>query len=385
MANCLIMQVGEPNVVMNASLVGVINGCKKYKYYDNAYGLKYGLDGLKDKAVLDLYALKDDDLSHIKNTPGAYLGLSHYALKAYDENDAYYDDIASLMEENEVESVIIIGNNTAMAMVYYLNQYFEKYHPYYRVIGVPSDFRNEIYGTDHSPGYASAANYIAKTTAEIAYDAKVFQHNGIYIIETMGHESGWLAASSILAMMDDDFAVDFIYIPEMNFIERKCIDDIAHRYSEKKRVIVVVAEGLKDLKGKNVGKCIEYDAVLGCNDYSGAAEYLKRRLIEQEISSNVKIVSLGVTQRIAMHMASDEDLIEAFEMGVEAVHFTMEDRSGAMVSVRRLGNHEYSVSYEPRRIKGVPLTRHYPIDWVDMLDGYVTQDFLEYIRPLLGD
>ena len=385
MSNCLVLQGGEPTAVMNASLVGIIQSCQKYNHFERVYGGVNGLEGIIRKKFINLFDYNDKQLERLKNTPAAALGVSHYNLKEYKEDEEEYINIVRILKEYDIEAIIVIGNSLAIDIVNKLSLYFQEKSLAINVIGIPSDYKNEIFNTHHSPGFGSAAKYIATIIEEIALDSKVYSENGVYIVETMGHETGWLAASSAVAKINNEYLVDLIYFPEMNFLERKFIDDVSGIYSEKRSVIIVVAEGLKDLTGQMVGTYTNpQNKNYIIEDYSGAGRYLKKIIIENEISTNVKVIELGITQRSSMHCVSQVDINEAYALGIEAVNYVIENYSGLMVGIQKTGNEAYETVFTGFEAKiSAKAIKHFPAEWIDMGANFVTDEAIKYIEPLI--
>lgn len=386
MKNCLVAQSGGPTAVINASVVGVVQGNIELKSYDNVYGGINGIEGILQENIINLSELSDMDLEVLKNTPSSSLGSCRYKMKDFKIDDSEYRKIFEILEKFHIHTLFYIGGNDSMDTVSKLSQYAELKGIDRQIIGIPKTIDNDLYCTDHTPGYGSAAKFIATTTLETYLDSSVYTSNGIFIIETMGRDTGWLAASGALARLNGESVADFIYLPEVKFSKQKFIDDVRKRFEEKDKVYIVVSEGIKDESGKylfETGSSCKHDAFSHVQ-LGGIGSCLKGLILEEGITSRVKVLELGVTQRSAMHSVSQTDLTEAFELGKKAVEFSNEGYTGFMVGMKRIQEDPYTVEICKITASEVANNiKYFPKEWITPEGNNVTKEAIEYMQPLI--
>ena len=255
-----------------------------------------------------------------------------------------------------------------------------------QIIGIPKTVDNDLMVTDHTPGFGSAAKYIAQRTLETYLDSSVYVYNGIAIIETMGRDTGWLAASSSLARINGKPVADLIYLPEVDFCKEQFIEDVRRIYEEKGKVFIVASEGLKDSTGKYLSEMEtsnEHDE-FGHAKLGGLGGYLKSVIDEAEITSRVKVLELGVAQRAAMCSASATDINSAFTAGYEAYIYSTKGDTGFMVAIKRVSNDPYKIEIfkaNPQDIANH--IKYFPIEWINKEGNHVLEEVFNYISPLI--
>ncbi|SHJ55476.1 6-phosphofructokinase [Paramaledivibacter caminithermalis] len=386
MKNCLVAQSGGPTSVINASVVGVVNGNKELKGYDNVYGGINGIEGILQSNIINLSKLTDIELEALKYTPSSSLGSCRYKMKDFKINDEEYKRLFAVLDSFDIQTLFYIGGNDSMDTVNKLSEYAKLKGIDKQIIGIPKTIDNDLYHTDHTPGYGSAAKFIATTVLETYLDSSVYINNGIFIIETMGRDTGWLAASAALAKINGEAVVDFIYLPEAEFSEEQFLKDVAKRFNEKNKVYIVASEGIKDGGGRYLFKtnfANKHDSFSHVQ-LGGVGNYLKRLIIENHITSRVKVLELGVTQRSAMHCVSQTDIEEAYKVGKAAVKYSIQGHTGLMVGMKRIQNNPYTIeTYKIEASKVANNIKYFPAEWITAEKNNVTKEAVKYIYPLI--
>lgn len=386
MKNCIVAQSGGPTSVINSSVVGVVKGNREAKYYDKVYGGINGIEGILDNKIIDLTELNDGDLETLKYTPSAGLGSCRYKMKDCTINEEEYLKLFEILDKLDIQTFFYIGGNDSMDTVSKLSMYAKEKGIDKQIIGIPKTIDNDLFSTDHTPGYGSAAKFIATTTLEAYLDSSVYTNNGIFIVETMGRDTGWLAASAALAKLNGEPVVDFIYLPEVPFLKEKFLQDVEKRFNENNKVFIVASEGLKDEGGnylfdtKSANKHDTFSHV----QLGGVGSYLKSLLINKGITNRVKVLELGVTQRCAMHCISETDVEEAYEVGKSALIYSIEGHHGFMVGMKRIQNEPYQMeTCKVEASKVANNIKYFPVEWINDEKNNVTKQAIEYIAPLV--
>ncbi|HLV09143.1 MAG TPA: 6-phosphofructokinase [Halanaerobiales bacterium] len=385
MRNALIAQSGGPTSVINASLVGVINANKKTRYYDKIYGGVNGIEGLFEEKIIKLNNLSENELKTMKYSPASSLGSCRYKLKHFEEQGREYQKIFNLMDELEINTFFYIGGNDSMGTVSKLSEYAKTNDINKQIIGIPKTIDNDLMYTDHTPGYGSAAKYIATTVLETYFDSIVYKNNGVFILETMGRDTGWLAASAALAEKNSETVVDFIYLPEMKFSKEQFLLDVSNSLKRNNNVYIVVAEGIKDENGDFLYKMSskQHDG-FSHTQLGGVCNYLKRLIIKNNITSRVKTLELGVTQRCSMHCVSGIDMKEAYKAGKDAMKYSIQGDTGFMVGIRRIRNDPYTIeTFKIEASKVANQIKYFPAEWINEQKNNVNDLAIEYIFPLI--
>ncbi len=381
--NCIVAQSGGPTAAINSSLAGVIEGVIKSDTYDKIYGAIHGIQGVFKRNFLDLSNSDDSFISELQKTPAMYLGSCRYKLPDIDDDPQAYEDIFSVFREMNIGAFFYIGGNDSMDTVAKLSEYAVRTGSSIRIAGVPKTIDNDLIETDHTPGFGSAAKYIASSVREMAYDTYIYDVSSVLIIEIMGRDAGWLTAASVLARNDDISAPHLIYLPEVAFDKDAFIEDIKTLLQDHKNIIVTVSEGIHDKDGNYISATTAAADKFGHAQLSGTGKCLEH-LVKERLGVKVRSVELNVLQRCAGHMASATDLEEGFKLGYSAVTFTEAGDTGFMTAIVRTSHspYEYSISKVPvakvaNRAKSVPL------DWITPAGNDVTRDMVDYILPLV--
>ncbi len=380
--NMIIGQSGGPTAVINASLAGAIECAFSLKEIGTVYGMVNGIQGLLDDNVIDLNERFENNLSRLNRlsmTPAMYLGSCRYKLS---DDESEYEKIIYALRKYDIGYFFYIGGNDSMDTVDKLSRYAIENNIDIKVVGIPKTIDNDLMGIDHSPGFGSAAKYIALAVRNVAYDTSIYSIKSVHIIEAMGRNAGWIAASSVLARDSKNVAPHLIYLPEVPFSVDRFISDVKEKLSEYNSVIVVVSEGLKDENGEYISARNSVDK-FGHVMLSGTGNYLKN-IVEEHIGCKVRALEPGILQRSAGHTISFTDMTEAQNLGRVAVHAAVDGKTGVFATLRRISDNPYSVEYDTEKVSVVAnAEKTIPLEWITENKNDVTQDMVEYLKPLV--
>ena len=391
--NIIVGQSGGPTAVINSSLAGVYKTAKERGFH-KVYGMLHGVQGFLDEQYVDLATQihSDMDIELLKRTPSAFLGSCRYKLPEIYENSEIYEKIFQILDKLEIEAFIYIGGNDSMDTIKKLSDYAIIKGHSQKFLGVPKTIDNDLALTDHTPGFGSAAKYIAASTKEIIRDALGLTYKDrstITILEIMGRNAGWLTGATALARTEECEGPDLIYLPEVTFDIAKFRDTTAELLKKKKSVVVAVSEGIKVADGRYVCELSgggDYVDAFGHKQLQGTAAYLAGYL-GAEIGCKTRSIEFSTLQRSASHMASRVDVDEAFMVGGAAVKAADEGDSGKMVVIDRVADDPYMSAagiYDVHRIANNE--KLVPRSWMNREGNYVTDEFISYVEPLiLGD
>lgn len=381
--NCIVAQSGGPTVAINASLGGVIDGVIKSSKYDKIYGAIHGIQGVFKQEFLDLTESSDEFIDKLTKTPAMYLGSCRYKLPDIEENVQAYKDIFSVFESMNIGAFFYIGGNDSMDTVAKLAKYAESIGSDIKIAGVPKTIDNDLIETDHTPGFGSAAKYIAASVREMAYDTYIYDVNSVLIIEIMGRDAGWLTAASALARNEFSNAPHLIYLPEVAFDKDAFISDIEKLMPTTKNIIIAVSEGIRDKDGNYISATTAAADKFGHAQLSGTGKCLEL-LVKERLAVKVRSVEINVLQRCAGHMESATDLKESFELGSMAVSLTESGNTGFMTTLTRTNStpYEYSIASVPVS-KVANQAKEVPTNWINASGNDVTKDMIDYIAPLI--
>ena len=385
--NVVVGQSGGPTSVINSSLAGVYKTAKDLGA-PHVYGMRHGIQGFLERNLVDLddKLRSEMDIELLKRTPSAYLGSCRFKLPEYDANPEMYDKIFALLEELEIAAFFYIGGNDSMDTINKLSKHADRIGSPIRFIGVPKTIDNDLDVTDHTPGFGSAAKYIASVSKELIRDGLVYDQKQITIIEIMGRNAGWLTAAAALAKCEDCEGVDLLYLPELPFDIDKFLDKVERLFLTKKALVVAVSEGIKTADGKYVfehGVHTEYVDSFGHKQLSGTATYLAN-LCGQRFGCKARAVELATLQRCAGHLTSRVDITEAYQVGGTAVSAAFAGETGKMVILKRVSSDPYICTtdlYDVDKIANVE--KKVPLEWIIEDGTYVSQELVNYIRPLI--
>ncbi len=384
--NAIVGQSGGPTAVINASLAGVYETCKNFGI--KTYGMKNGIAGLLKEHLVDLETVLPGELEIelLKRTPSSYLGSCRYKLKNADENDADYVEIFRILEKFNIGYFFYIGGNDSMDTIAKLSAYAQKIGSEIRFIGVPKTIDNDLAVTDHTPGYGSAAKYIATVMKEIIHDISVYDTKSLTIVEIMGRNAGWLTAASALSTGEDCAGPDLIYLPEIPFDMEEFLTRIQTLQETKKNLIIAVSEGIKTKDGRYVCELSADETVVdafGHVKLTGVGRFLEN-LVAQRLKIKVRSIELSTLQRCAGHLTSRTDVTEAYQAGGAAVPAALGGNTGKMVVLKRLSDTPYQCTTDLYPIGEIAnLEKTMPLSWIDVENLQMKQEFLDYARPLI--
>lgn len=385
MGNIIVAQSGGPTVAINASLAGVIEGAISSKY-DKIYGSINGILGIKDDNIIDLGEIANSDpnfLKKLKITPAMYLGSCRFKLPSVESNDPIYNTLFNQFEKYNIDAFFYIGGNDSMDTVDKLSAYARQKESHIRFIGIPKTIDNDLMVTDHTPGFGSAAKYIATTTMEVIYDAKIYNSPSVTIIEVMGRDAGWLTAATALARNENCVGPDLIYLPEVPFNTEIFVNDLSRLLKEKTNIVVAVSEGIRDASGEYISASTGTLDNFGHAQLSGAGKTLEY-LVKERLGVKVRSIEVNVLQRAAAHISSLTDIKESVALGKNGVKYAEAGVTGAMVIVKRVSNAPYTVEYDYAKIHDIANeAKEVPKEWINESHNWVTAEMLEYLQPLV--
>ncbi len=390
--NIIVGQSGGPTSVINSSLAGVYKTAKE-RGFNKVYGMLHGIQGFLDEQYVDLSTQihTDMELELLKRTPSAFLGSCRYKLPEIHENPAIYEKIFRILDKLDIEAFIYIGGNDSMDTIKKLSDYAIVKGYTQKFLGVPKTIDNDLALTDHTPGFGSAAKYIAASTKEVIRDALGLTYNKemITIIEVMGRNAGWLTGATALSRTEECDGPDLIYLPEIPFDIDKFLKKVKELLKKKHSIVIAVSEGIKLSDGRYVCELSggpDYVDAFGHKQLQGTAAYLAG-FLGAEIGCKTRSIEFSTLQRSASHMASRVDINEAFMVGGAAVKAADEGDTGKMVVIDRVSDDPYMSAagiYDVHRIANNE--KLVPRNWVNKEGNYITQEFINYIEPLIqGD
>lgn len=385
--NAVVGQSGGPTAVINASLYGTVyEALNREDEIGTVYGMINGIEGFLNDQVMDMAPLEESkELELIRTTPGSYLGSCRYKLPE-DLNDPVYPQLFARFEAYNIRYFFYIGGNDSMDTVSKLSRYAEKISSDIRVIGIPKTIDNDLVETDHTPGFGSAAKYVASTVREIAIDASVYDNKkSVTIVEIMGRHAGWLTAASALARKFEHDNPVLIYLPETDFDQDAFIEKVRTSLETTPNLVVCISEGIHD----NTGTFIcEYSNDVGTDTFghkmlTGSGKYLEN-LVKERLGVKVRSVELNVCQRCSSSMLSKTDQKEAIASGAYGVKAALNGASGKMVAFERLDGDDYQIDYVLKDVNVIcNQEKCVPATWITADGSDVTEDFIRYARPLI--
>ena len=384
--NCIVAQSGGPTVAINASLAGVIDGVKKSNKFTRVYGAIHGIQGVLDNNFIDLSLMalsKFPLVNTLELSPAMYLGSCRYKLPDFEVDSKPYEIIFDRFEEYQVAAFYYIGGNDSMDTVDKLSKYAKKIGSDVKIVGIPKTIDNDLCHTDHTPGFGSAAKYVASTMLEIAHDTYIYQIPSVVIVEIMGRDAGWLTAASCLARNDYSPAPHLIYLPEVDFDEDQFKEDIKNVLKTSRCVIVAVSEGIHDKDGNYISATSAVADKFGHAQLSGTGKALES-LVKDRMDIKVRSIELNVLQRCAAHISSRTDINESFALGQAAVKYAAEGMTAVMSTIKRVSNDPYQWIIEPENVSLIAnQAKTIPLEWITPEKNDVTPEMEAYLRPLI--
>ena len=388
--NAIVGQSGGPTSVINASLAGVFESCKS-RGADIVYGMCNGVAGLLEERVVDLSTLLTDDLDIelLKRTPSSFLGSCRYKLPDWHTDEAVYKKLFAILEKLDIGYFFYIGGNDSMDTIGKLAEYGECIQSDIRFMGVPKTIDNDLMVTDHTPGYGSAAKYIATILKEVIRDSSVYDIRSVTVAEIMGRHAGWLAGAACLAGGDDSDGPDLILLPEVPFDQDKFLARVDELQRVKSNVIIAASEGVKTADGTYLCDLVSTAGQLDAFGHkavlSGTSRYLSD-LIHDKLNCKSRAIEFSTLQRCASHLASRTDVNEAYAVGGAAAAAAFAGETGRMIALKRISAYPYQCITESVDVQQVAnLEKKVPLDWISPDGMQVTAAFEEYARPLILD
>lgn len=382
--NIAIAQSGGPTAAINSSLAGAFTAAAENESVGEIYGAINGIEGIINDELVDLRKILTDDenIELLKVTPSTVLGSCRYKLPPKNREENVYIKIINTFERHNIGAFFYIGGNDSMDTVMKLDDYCKAVGKDIKIIGVPKTIDNDLPVTDHTPGFGSAAKYVATTLQEIIRDSRVYSVQSITIVEIMGREAGWLAASTCVLRANGEPAPHLIYLPEADFTIEKYLNDVSEAMKRYRAVIIAVSEGISpDKLPSSFGS--ELTDAFGHKYLSGIGKYLEK-ITADHFGCKVRSIELNVMQRCSSHIASLTDINEAFEIGGEAVKAAMNGESGKMMIFSRISNEPYRVAICSEPVENCAnKEKLFPAEWINSDGNNVTTDALNYFLPLI--
>lgn len=385
--NVIVGQSGGPTAVINASLYGVVyEALNREDACGTVYGMINGIEGFLNDQVMDMEPLeKSGELELIRTTPGSYLGSCRYKLPE-DLGDEVYPKLFEKFEQYGIGYFLYIGGNDSMDTVSKLSRYADKTGSDIRFMGIPKTIDNDLVRTDHTPGFGSAAKYVASTVREVAIDASVYDNKkSVTIVEIMGRHAGWLTAASVLARKFEGDNPVLIYLPETAFDPDKFIDDVNEALEKVPNLVVCISEGINDGKGTFI---CELASDVGVDNFghkmlTGSGKYLEN-LVKEKIGVKVRSIELNVCQRCSSSMLSATDQKEAIASGAYGVKCAIEGETGKMIGFSRVEGGDYRVDYVTEDVNLIcNQEKTVPLEWITKNGSDIGQEFIDYALPLI--
>jgi 6-phosphofructokinase 1 len=372
--NVIVGQSGGPTAVINSSLAGVFKTAKD-RGAKVVYGMQHGIQGFLNDQIVDLsdHIQSHMDIELLKRTPSSYLGSCRYKLP-------------KISEDKEVYEKIFAKLNDSMDTIFKLSEYAQMVNSPIRFMGVPKTIDNDLTSTDHTPGFGSAAKYIASTTKEVIRDGLVYDIKSVTIIEIMGRNAGWLTGAAALARGEDSEGPDMIVLPEVTFDPEAFIQHIQQLQEKKKSIVVAVSEGIRLENGNYACEMEIANAMVdafGHKSLTGTGRVLAN-LVSNKLGCKARAIELSTLQRCASYIASRVDITEAFQVGGAAVAAAIEGETGKMVTLNRVSEEPYQCTTGTCDIREIAnVEKIVPLEWIDQKNYFVTNEFLNYCRPLI--
>ncbi len=385
--NIIVGQSGGPTAAINASLAGVFSAGKKL-CSGKVYGMLNGIEGLLAEKIIDMSEkiTCDADIELLKRTPSSYLGSCRYKLPDENKDTEVYKKLFDIFNKYNIKGFFYIGGNDSMDTVKKLSYYADVIGSDIKFIGVPKTIDNDLAATDHTPGFGSAAKFVATVTKEIVRDSLVYDMQSITIVEIMGRDAGWLTGASALAKCDDCEGPAMVLLPEVAVDYEYIKKRVMELTKEKKSFVITLSEGIRMPDGKylcEIGAERTTD-VFGHTMLTGTAQALATMLKEDLGLSKIRAVELSTLQRCASHCASLTDITESFKVGEAAVQAAAQGKTGDMILLKRESNNPYICTTDTHNVREIAnVAKIVPRSMINEAGDYVTEEFLEYVRPLV--
>ena len=380
---CIIGQSGGPTSVINASAYGVIRTALDNPNITAVYGAAHGIKGVLNDRLYDMSQEDAHELELLLNTPSSELGSCRYKIADPDVDDTDYKRILDIFKKYDVRYFFYNGGNDSMDTCSKVSRFMAKSGYECRVMGVPKTIDNDLFGTDHCPGFASAAKYIATSCAEVYKDARVYDTGMVTIIEIMGRHAGWLTAAAALAGVVG-CAPDLIYVPEVDFDMDKFLADVTSIYEKNGNCIVAVSEGIHYADGSFVS-----EAKTSATDGFGHAQLgglaaMLANIVKERTGAKVRGIELSLLQRCGAHLASQTDIQESFLAGKTAVEAAVAGETDKMVGFECSRENGYECKTKLFNLSEVAnFEKKVPLEWINEAGNGINQGFIDYALPLI--
>ena len=385
---CMFAQSGGPTSVINSSAAGVFTEALGQELITEVYGAAHGIKGVLDEVFYDISKEDPKEIELLKYTPSSALGSVRYKLKPVEKDDSDYKRLLEVFKKYNIRYFFYNGGNDSMDTCNKISKFINGSGWECNVIGVPKTIDNDLYGTDHCPGFASAAKYIATTLMEINLDAKVYDTGMVCIIEVMGRNAGWLTASAALAGYKG-LGADLIYLPETAFDIDKFVEDVKEVCKKNNnKCIAVVSEGIKLADGRYVGEFTASSTDLFGHAQLGGVGAMLGNIVKEKTGIKVRAIELSLMQRCGAHLASKVDVEEAFNAGAEAVKAAVNGETDKMVVFQRdMSSGSYECRYKLMPLELAANTeKTVPTEWIVNNGTGLSDEFVKYALPLIqGD
>lgn len=381
--NILVGQSGGPTAVINSSLAGVIAGGIESEKIDKIYGAVGGIAGVLEDDIIEISDFSNEKLALLKQTPSSFLGSCRKKLGSDEDT---YEKIFGIFKKYDIGAFFYIGGNDSMDTVDKLSRYAEKIGSEVRICGVPKTIDNDLVITDHTPGYGSAAKFVANCVRQLALDTMVYKMKSVIVLEIMGRNAGWLTAAAALGNDEAVLGTDIICLPERVFQPEKFLEKVAKNADRGVAPIIAISEGIKGADGKYIGESL---SLKQANDgFAHAALGGVGRIVESLISDSLGIktrtIELSTLQRCFSQGASKCDVEEAYAAGFESVRFALKGETGFMPCFKRLGDAPYKMEIVPHMVCEIANYEKAVPDNMITADGMgITEDFIKYGKPLI--
>lgn len=384
--NLVFGQSGGPTSVINSSAAGLLSSALASPVIGEVYAAEHGIVGILNDRLFDIRQEDPEELKLLTQTPSSIFGSCRHKLADFDEADSDYYRILEIFKKHNIRYFFYNGGNDTMDTCHKISQFMQREGYECRVVGIPKTIDNDLCGTDHCPGFGSAAKYVATSFMEVKLDSQVYNYPQIIIVEVMGRHAGWLAASSVLAA-HKGAGPDLIYLPERAFTLEQFERDVRAVYEKKGDVMVCVSEGCHDENGRFIPEMfddsnLQTDA-FGHKQLGGAADMLAS-FVKDKFGVKVRAIEFSLLQRCAAHIASPIDVKEAYAAGETALQYALEGHSDFMIGFERVSNDPYEIKMIRVPLEDCAnLEKILPDEWINEAGNFVLQPFIDYSLPLI--
>ena len=383
--NAVIGQSGGPTSVINSSLAGVVEAGMRASYINSVFGMHYGIEGFMNEWMFDLGKQPQKIISGLRSTPSSALGSSRYKLQEED-----LEKVLALLKKYDIRYFFMIGGNDTMDTINRIESYCRTRNYELTGVGIPKTVDNDLFGTDHTPGFPSAARSNILNVMQAGVLARDMQKVDKYVIyQTIGRDAGWLAAATAMAKKREEDAPHLIYAPEFTFDRNRFLEDVETCIKKYGWVSVVCGEGLKYSDGRPVSASTTIDKF--SNVEFGAMGGVSvginlHKMINEEFGYRGEF---QITESLIMSdfvRSVNIDLDEAYKCGIEAVRLAERGISGFMVSIERISDNPYEISFGRVPLNDVAIAaKPMPLDYFNREGNFVSEAFISYMKPLVGE